>query len=177
MKKYVLSALTAASIALGTVHAGQDFKAIDKKVVVPAETCVFRDMEWQIDGFYMGIVGSPGSRFHTGSGGGFGVNFFFAKYFGIGYEGAWYSNAGVAEHMPIGGNLFFRYPICSWHLAPYVMVGGGGAWDGVGTGYGNVGGGLEYRFTDHIGIFSDARYVYGGSGNVTDIRGGIRIAF
>ncbi len=177
MKKYALIAITAASIAIGNMQAGQDYKAVDKKVVVPVETCRFRDMEWQIDGFYSAFIGSSNSHFNTGSGGGFGVNFFFAKYFGVGYEGQWYSNAGTAQHLPIGGNLFLRYPICKWNLAPYAMVGGGGTWDGYGTGYGNVGGGAEYRFTNNFGIFTDARYFYGGTGNVTNIRAGIRIAF
>ena len=78
--------------------------------------------------------------FKTGSGGGFGVNFFFLRYFGIGYEAAWYDNDGTAQHLPVAGNFFLRYPICDWNLAPYVLVGGGGTWDMNGTGYGNVGG-------------------------------------
>jgi hypothetical protein len=177
MKKLLFGAILATSFTLGTVHAGTEAKSFKEKVVVETETCRFRDMEIQVDGFYTGFFGSSGSRFHTGSGGGFGVNFFFARYFGIGYEGAWYSNAGVAEHLPIGGNVFFRYPICSLNLSPYVMVGGGGAWDGTAIGYGNVGGGLEYRFTNNFGIFTDGRYYYGGTGNVANLRGGIRIAF
>ena len=71
-------------------------------------------------------------------------------------------------HLPVGGNLFLRYPICALNLAPYIMVGGGVGWDGDALGYGNVGGGLEYRFTDHIGVFVDGRYFYGNEdfGNV-----------
>ena len=176
MKKALLTIITIAAL-LPAAQAGDGKSFKETKTVVTPETCRFRDMEFQIDGFYSGMVGSSGSRFHTGSGGGFGFNFFFCRYVGIGYEAQWYSNGGVAEHMPLGGNLIFRYPICAWNLAPYVMVGGGGAWDGVGTGYGNVGGGIEYRFTDHIGVFVDGRYLYGGSGNVADVRSGIRIAF
>ncbi len=74
--------------------------------------------------------------------------------------------------MPLGGNLFLRYPICSLNLAPYIVVGGGAAWDGTCIGYGNVGGGVEYRVTKNIGLFVDGRYFYGGSGNVANLRSG-----
>lgn len=175
MKKLLLTTAIA-GLSLCAAFAG-DGKTFDKKVVVETETCRFRDMEFQVDGFYTGFVGSRNSKFATGSGGGFGVNFFFARYFGIGYEAAWYSNNGTAEHLPLGGNFFVRYPICSLNLAPYVMVGGGAAWDGTTLGYGNVGGGLEYRLTNNVGLFADGRYYYGGPGNVANIRSGIRIAF
>ena len=152
MKTSLLSILAVSCIAL-TGHAqmaqpsptptGDSSKEVKevKQVVTAPPTCVFRDTEIQLDGFAEGIFGSKHSHFATGPGGGFGVNVFFLRYFGIGYEGEWYSNRGEAQHMPIAGNLFFRYPICAWHLAPYLMVGGGGTWDGYGTGYGDVGGG------------------------------------
>jgi len=175
MKKLLLTtAIAGLSLCAAFAGDGKTFKEV-KEVVV--EDCRFRDMEFQVDGFYTGFFGSRGSKFHTGSGGGFGVNFFFARYFGIGYEAAWYSNNGTAEHLPLGGNFFIRYPICSINLAPYVMVGGGAAWDGTTLGYGNVGGGLEYRITKNLGIFADGRYYYGGPGNVANLRSGIRIAF
>ena len=40
-----------------------------------------------------------------------------------------------------------------------------------------TGAGLEYRFTDHIGAFVDGRYFYGGTGNVGNLRAGMRFAF
>lgn len=176
MKKLLLTtALAGLSLCSAFAGDGKTFK--ETKEVVVVDDCRFRDMEFQIDGFYTGFFGGSGSRFSTGSGGGFGFNFFFARYFGIGYEAAWYSNNGTAEHMPLGGNFFVRYPICSLNLAPYAMVGGGAAWDGTTIGYGNVGGGLEYRITKNLGIFADGRYYYGGPGNVANLRSGIRIAF
>lgn len=177
------SALWAAIGTIGAIiatsspsHAGSTSKTF-KEEVVYTEDCRFRDTEFQIDTFYTGFFGSGDNRFSTGSGGGFGFNFFFARYFGIGYEAAWYDNGGTVEHMPVSGNLFLRYPICSWNLAPYIMVGGGAGWDGTMVGFGNVGGGLEYRFTDNIGVFVDSRYFYGGSGNVANLRSGLRFAF
>ena len=177
MKKLLLTtSIVALSLCAAFAGDGKTFKEV-KTVVTPEPTCVFRDFEWQIDAFYSQFFGGGGSRFHTGPGGGFGVNFFFARYFGVGYEAQWYDNNGTAEHLPVGGNFFLRYPICSLRLAPYVMVGGGAAWDGDCLGYGNVGGGLEYRFTDHIGAFVDGRYFYGGPGNVGNLRAGMRFAF
>ena len=39
-------------------------------------------------------------------------------------------------HLPVGGNLFLRYPICAWNLAPYILVGGGAGWEADVSGYG-----------------------------------------
>jgi opacity protein-like surface antigen len=172
----VVAGISAIVVSGATSHAGVQSKSF-KQEVAYVEDCRFRDMEFQIDTFYTGFLGSSGSHFKSGSGGGFGFNFFFARYFGIGYEAAWYGNGGTAEHMPLSGNLFLRYPICSLNLAPYLIVGGGAAWDGNAIGFGNVGAGLEYRFTNNIGIFVDSRYFYGGTGNVGNLRGGLRLAF
>lgn len=170
-----LTAVMLLSVAASFAGDGKTFK---EKVVVEVDTCKFRDTEFQIDAFYTGIIGSRDSRLGTGSGGGVGLNFFFARYFGIGWEGSVYSNQGTASWMPLNGSVFFRYPICSWNLSPYVMVGGGADFErGRSLGYGNVGGGLEYRFTNNVGVFADSRYFFGGSGNVANIRGGMRFAF
>lgn len=178
MKNIALTIFAAITIAVSSVYAGPTGKA-SKKEVVPVEECRFRDSEFQIDAFYSGFFGGRGTRFSTGSGGGFGLNYFFAKYFGVGYEAQWYSNDGKAQHLPLSGNFFIRYPICAWNLAPYIMVGGGGSWASgeSGLGFGNVGAGVEYRFTNHIGLFVDGRYFYGGTGNVANLRSGLRYAF
>lgn len=176
MKKLFLTlSILTVSVCASFAGDGKSFKEV--KTTIPPETCRFRDFEVQVDAFYSGFFGGRDTYFHTGSGGGFGVNVFFLRYFGVGYEAAWYSNDGTAQHLPLAGNFFIRYPICSLNLAPYVVVGGGGTWDGHGTGYGNVGGGLEYRFTDNIGVFVDGRYFYGGTGNVANLRSGLRVAF
>ncbi len=180
MKKLLLTtSIVALSICGALAGDGKSFKEV-KTVVTPEPPCRFRDMEFQVDAFYTHFWGDNGSVVRNGPGGGFGLNFFFLRYIGIGYEASWFDNDGVAFHLPVGGNLFLRYPICAWNLAPYIMVGGGVAWDGDEYGYGNVGGGLEYRFTDHIGIFVDGRYFYGtkdGFGNVANLRAGMRFAF
>ena len=128
MKKLLL---TTSIVALSFLDAfagdGKSFKEV-KTVVVPEPPCRFRDMEWQIDAFYSHFWGDAAVT--GGPGGGFGVNFFFLRYVGIGYEASWFDNDGVAFHLPVGGNLFLRYPICALNLAPYILVGGGAAWDG-----------------------------------------------
>jgi len=172
----LIGALSLTAASFTPALAGTEMKSFKDKVVVEDE-CRFRDTEFQVDAFYTGFFGGKHTAFSSGSGGGVGLNFFFAKYFGIGYEAAWYDNNNNAEHLPLAGNFFLRYPICSLNLAPYVMVGGGAAWDGTCIGYGNVGAGVEYRFTKNIGLFVDGRYFYGGSGNVGNIRSGLRFAF
>jgi len=47
----------------------------------------------------------------------------------------------------------------TWGLAPYILVGGGGQWDGRGEGIGAVGGGVEFRFRQHYGIFVEGRWI------------------
>jgi len=44
---------------------------------------------------------------------------------------------------------------------------------------GHVGGGLEYRFTPHIGLFSEVGYVFpnGASNNFVQVNFGLRYAF
>lgn len=183
MKKLSLT-LIALTLGLASfAQAGTESKSFKQaKDVVVVDECRFRAGEWQVDLFYSSFFGGviPGDRdtyFQTGSGGGFGVNYFFTKMIGVGYEAQWYSNNGTAEHLPLGFNAFFRLPICAWNIAPYSMVGVGAAWDGKGVAYGNVGGGLEYRATKNLGIFVDSRYFYGGTGNVTNLRAGVRLAF
>ena len=106
------------------------------------------------------------------------------------------SNSLSAGAGIITGDLVLRLPLDDFwpgfHLAPYVFGGGGGVFTGAGgntihtrfpelnqqfnnasanadndRGLGHVGGGFEYRFTPHIGIFGEADYnwVAGGQHN------------
>jgi hypothetical protein len=110
-----------------------------------------------------------------------GVNYFFAKYFGVGVEQDLFgrNDNGSSNYTQWGtfGNVFLRYPICSWNLAPYAIVGGGVVYGKKTIGGGSVGGGLEYRFTDNIGIFCDARYLYTEEDSAVMGRTGIKFAF
>ena len=103
------------------------------------------------------------------------------------------SNSLSAGAGIITGDLVLRLPLDDFwpgvHLAPYVFGGGGGVFTGAGgntihtrfpelnqefnsassnvnndRGLGHVGGGLEYRFSPHIGIFGEAGYDWVGGG-------------
>lgn len=177
--KYPVLALAIFGVALSSAFAGVEYKSFKEKVVIEDE-CNFRDMEFQIDAFGAFLANpqfeTHGRTLNTGVGGGGGFNFIFARYFGLGVEGLWYGNGGSAEHMIIG-NAFFRYPICKWNLAPYLMVGGGAGWDHTTVGFVHVGGGMEWRFHPNIGLFADGRTFLGAPDVLGVTRTGLRIAF
>ncbi|MFZ4482437.1 MAG: hypothetical protein ACOYOL_00475 [Chthoniobacterales bacterium] len=234
MKKYIVTSLVAAVAATSAI-AGPS--KVVKEVIVPEDPCLFRDQEIQLDLFGLGQFykgasdqfGGTSVRSFSGRpawGGGVGLNYFFMKYVGVGIEQDLYGRESVqktpttaaqARNYDLGnygytrwatiGNLFLRYPICQWNLAPYIMVGGGANYGNVpnlqltpatpaingrpatagtryrmaGQGFGHVGGGLEYRVTKNIGVFSDARYMFSGvdglANNQLMWRYGLRFAF
>ena len=104
------------------------------------------------------------------------------------------SGSGTAAAGVLTGDFIMRLPLDDFwpsvHLAPYVFGGFGGVFTGAGGNtintdfpqvnhrfnnassnvsndrvLGNTGGGLEYRFTPHIGIFGEASYNFVGGGN------------
>jgi hypothetical protein len=78
----------------------------------------------------------------------------------------------------VGANLFARYPIDDLRLAPYVFVGPGGHFNGEGHASGHAGGGIEWRFLEHLGWFADARYTFTtGPLDFGLYRTGLRFAF
>ncbi len=214
MKKYIITGI-AAAIAATSAMAGTAVSS--KQVVAYEEPCLFRDNELQFDVFglgyfnqggndfnYYGINNAPGISGRPAWGGGLGINYFFSRFIGIGLEQDLYGRQSGSSPVDAGytrwatiGNLFLRYPICSWNVAPYVMIGGGanygntpqldvGNGQKVGTytsgqGFGHVGGGIEYRLTQNIGLFSDARYIYSGVAGLANNnlmwRYGLRFAF
>jgi len=176
MKKTALLAFFM-SLAVGvTVFAGP-FKSIQEVVIVEPD-CVFRDNELQIDAFGAGAFTRNRS---AGWGGGLGLNYFFLRYLGIGVEQSMFGHRGSYTDWATIGNVFLRYPICSLHIAPYAMAGGGAIYgkNHSGIGLGHVGGGLEIRITDNIGLFGDARWMYSGVEPRSGVlaRTGLRFAF
>jgi hypothetical protein len=180
MKKTAITIL-AAAITLAPALAGTPSKSF-KEVVPAPPPCKFRDQEIQFDVAFAGAFYNAG---RPGFGGAVGVNWFFSRYLGVGIEQGILGRETIddsrsyAEWTTIG-NFFLRYPICDLGLAPYAMVGGGAAYGtGSGHGLGHVGGGIEYRATDNIGVFSDCRYVYSSEHprHAALYRAGLRVAF
>lgn len=173
MKKHILLTVSVLALAF-TAVAGTDYK--NSKEVI--DTCKFRDSELQIDAFGLGAFYNEG---RPGWGGGLGVNYFFGRYFGLGVEQDLFgrNDNGSSNYTEWGtfGNAFLRYPICSWNIAPYAVVGGGVVYGKKVAGGGTVGGGVEYRFTDNIALFGDARWLYTEDDSAVMARTGLKFAF
>ncbi len=86
------------------------------------------------------------------------LRYFFTRNFGIGLEGEWFDTRRSLFGSAM--NFYLRAPLhqgSRW--APYLFAGVGGLYGpGRPTVEGHAGGGIEYRFTPNIGIFTDARY-------------------
>jgi len=178
--KYITLSILAAAVALTSVIAGP-VKEEKKVIVIEDQESIFRDQEIQFDLFFVNTFRKPNHdadtyRIHTGAGGGFGVNFIFARYFGIGAENYLVANNKDAPYH-LGGYGILRLPIDAINLAPYALFGGGGGLGKRAYGYGSMGGGLEYRFTPHIGTFADARWMCGTRAKGSNVRAGLRLSF
>lgn len=174
MKTYIKLAVIGILALTSSVFAGTDYKS-SKEVI---DTCRFRDTELQLDLFGTGGFYNQGA---PGWGGGAAVNFFFLKYLGIGVEQSLAARNDASEWGTFG-NVFLRYPICSWNIAPYAVAGLGAVYGSNNDAVlaGTVGAGLEYRVTDNIGIFADARWLYNTSVNQDGAvlaRTGLRFSF
>ena len=175
--------LTLLAVVLATAATSFAGEAVSSKkvVVAPQSEDLFRAGEVQLDTFVAGAAGRFNGKNANGLGGGLGVNYFFTRYFGIGVDdtlgGLNIASGKVFDNLQ--GNLIARYPIESWHLAPYAIAGGGATWGNNKTqGNGNVGGGLEYRINRAVGLFVDSRYIYGNKGlNESLSRAGVRFVF
>jgi len=90
---------------------------------------------------------------------GTGISYFFCRYVGI--EAYTYTES-THHHLidNVGGDLIARLPIAETGLAPYVFGGGGRQFDPIYQWTLDAGGGLEWRFSPHVGVFVDARYVW-----------------
>jgi opacity protein-like surface antigen len=186
MKKLVFSVLFCVAFALPSfaghemVSSGKETHAMDTGYA--ASDC-FRDQELQLDLFGAYAVGG-----HSGSykghafGGGVGLNYFFARYFGIGAEGILLDSDSTLKDF--AGSFILRIPtkarICT---TPYFFIGGGYEFDHKDRGFGHAGAGLEFRFRPNLAVFVDGRYVVSeksGAEHKRDyalIRAGVRLPF
>ena len=174
-----------------------------KQVLPPAApppTSFFRANELDIGVFAtydkgVGDVSDLGIGEHAW-GGGLDVAYFPWLYGGFRFQGSAINitradqTAGIVTY-----DAVLRYPldlvVPNFHLAPYAFGGVGGLLGGL-DGFnragnlrtdsrilGNFGGGLEYRFTPHVGIFTEAGYdvIDGPQNNAVQINWGARFAF
>jgi hypothetical protein len=108
---------------------------------------------------------------------GAGVNYFITRYIGIGAD-AYSENTDGAFIDNTSGNLILRVPLGQSGFAPYVYGGGGYQFDPAKVGFIQAGAGMEFRFTPHFGLFTDARYVLPNRTRYFGVaRAGLRIAF
>ena len=183
MKKQTTTLLAALALASTSFAGTAVVSAKESKEVVTPSSC-FRDQELQIDLSYSynNAIDNGSGYFSDHSGGGVGVSFFFARYFGIGVEGNWFAGGpDDAVLHQVTGNLILRYPLemRGFCVAPYVFVGGGEVFDGHSTSQFDTGVGAELRLTPHIGVFTDWRFNFMNNdrGDLGTSRAGVRFSF
>jgi hypothetical protein len=107
-------------------------------------------------------------------GGGIGLDYFATAYAGIGISTHMENTDGTAIDN-VASEIYLRWPIEKWHLAPYAVGGGGYDFGRKSGWFQAVGGGLELRFKKRFGIFADYQYVFHDDYDDSVIRAGIRV--
>ena len=182
-----------------TVYSGKTSKSY-KRPQPPMESC-FKDQELQLDIF--GAYADGNALDHAGPlqdhgvGGGVGVNYFFTRMVGVGFDVTGLYGRENRQHDERGsidakhttmygftGSVILRFPIDSSCIAPYLFAGGGFHTDGDNWASGHAGIGFEYRIVPQkLGIFTDARWTYygtrygNGDQNNVMARLGVRVVF
>ena len=201
IKPFIVAALISSFGPTAISFAGPT-ETSSKEVVPPLAPPLsfFRANELDIGAFAtyikgVGDISSLGVGEH-GWGGGVDVAYFPWLYGGFRFQGSAFNisradqTAGLVTY-----DAVLRYPldlvVPNFHLAPYAFGGVGGLLGGL-DGYsrtdnlrtdsrvlGNAGGGLEYRLTPHVGIFSEAGYNFidGPQNNAVQVNWGARFAF
>jgi len=145
----------------------------------------YRSCELSLDGFGTGSIGKytidhlSGERIrhHGKLGAGLGLNYFFIRNLGVGVEAYSENTTGVFVDNA-SANLILRLPLGQSGFAPYVFGGGGYQFDRLRASFGQAGGGAEFRFIRHVGVFVDARMVLPDKAKYYGVgRLGLRFAF
>jgi hypothetical protein len=209
MNKLIALAVVAFASHAVSAFAGEEVASSKEVAAPPPPlpTSYFRSNEWSLGVFGSYGVGFSDNHRAIGNhawGGGIDGQYFpLQPYLGMSIEGDFFNevprdNFGAT----VTGNAILRYPLDlkfpGLHLAPYAFGGVGGIFNennsflrastfGASVDHsnhrdevlGDVGGGLEYRFTPHIGLFTDARYnfVDGRRNDFMLTRVGLRFAF
>jgi hypothetical protein len=145
----------------------------------------YRSSELSVDAFGSGSLGEytlnhlsgPSVRQNVRFGLGAGLSYFITRNIGIGGE-AYSENTTGAFIDSASANLTLRLPLGQSGFAPYIFGGGGHQFDMAQLWFGQFGGGMEFRFTPHVGIFVDARAVVPNETRYYGVaRLGLRFAF
>ena len=145
----------------------------------------YRSSELSVDAFGTGSLGEytiqhlsgPSVRQNVRFGVGAGINYFITRNIGIGGD-AYSENTTGAFIDSASASLILRLPLGQSGFAPYAFGGGGRHFDSVRTWFGQVGGGMEYRFNPQMGVFIDARGVFPNETKCYGVaRLGMRFAF
>jgi hypothetical protein len=146
---------------------------------------LYRAYELSVDGFGTASAGKytinhPSNarvRHDVRLGAGAGMNYFFTRNIGIGAE-AYSENTTGTFIDSASANLTLRLPLGQSGFAPYAFGGGGRHFDALKEWFAQAGGGIEYRFNPHVGIFIDARAVLPNEARYYGVaRLGMRFAF
>jgi hypothetical protein len=152
--------LLAAKSVLGAESLSQD------PGLQPDRDDLYRAREVSLDVFGTGSLGKYSIEHLSGSrvrhdvrlGAGAGLNYFFTRNIGIGGE-AYSEGLDGAFIDSASANLLLRLPLGRSGFAPYALGGGGYQFDMAEVWFAQFGGGMEYRFTQKVGLFLDARMV------------------
>jgi hypothetical protein len=204
MKRFLAIAVAVTS-QVGLAFGGPP--EVSKEVVAPPPApplSYFRANEWDL-GVFATYAKGVGGDIDRGLGehawgGGLGGAYYPWLYAGFRIQG---SVVNVTRQDSVAGfvtgDFVLRYPLdllCPHlHLAPYAFGGVGGLFSDLGNNFdrfgfhrhhgsddrvlGDVGGGIEYRFTPHFGLFTEASYnfVDGPRNNFVPINFGLKFAF
>jgi hypothetical protein len=145
----------------------------------------YRSSELSVDAFGTGSLGeytldhlsSDRVRQNIRFGAGAGINYFLTRNIGIGAD-AYSENTTGPFIDNASGSLILRLPLGQSGFAPYIFGGGGHQFDMAQMWFGQAGGGMEYRFTPHMGVFIDVRGVLPNETKLYGVaRVGLRFAF
>ncbi len=178
MNKFALTLLatvTAASVSFaGTEYTPASSKSFKQPMIDTPAPCI-PDSEFTLDvfgGYAFSDNDDAGEAYGDDFVIGAGLNYFFAKYYGLGAE---YYIIGDTPLHSVNGVFTLRFPMDCW--APYVFGAAGLLTNGVSQFQGGAGAGLEYRI-GQVGIFGDGRYMWTEEDtNYGVVRGGLRFSF
>ncbi len=127
-------------------------------------------------GATLGIFGGAiFNRDADSAGGGVLAEYFFTE--NIGIQGSYGVYATSSEHHAFDASLVLRAPIEDLCLAPYALLGGGYSTNATNEGNFHAGGGIDFRFSECVGIFADGTYHWANDGDYTIVRLGVKIPF